>query len=254
MISVIDVGNTTIELGLIEDGKIILSESIATDLNRTGAEYSVLLNELLDIHDINPDNIEGCIISSVVPPLDYELKTAVKKVIKKTPLFVEPGTKTGVNLKMENPKTLGADILVGAVAVKELYSYPAIMIDMGTATTMMVLDKEGDFIGGVVMPGVGVSLNALSNNASKLPKINLSYPNRIINTLTDECMQSGIINGQAAMIDGVIEMMEEELGYPCTVIATGGLARVIIPHCKKAITLDNDLNLKGLEILYKKNA
>lgn len=253
MILAVDMGNTHIELGMIEDNQIIFSERFATDLNKTSSEYAVLIQSLLEIREVNVKEVEGAILSSVVPPLTYEIKEAIKKVIKKTPHVVGVGMKTGINIRIDNPQSLGADILIGCVAVKNLYSYPAIVIDMGTATTLAAINKEGDFIGCAILAGVGTSLNALSNNASKLPKINIDAPSNVIAKNTEEAMQSGIVYGQASLLDGMIEKMEKEIGEKCTVVATGGLARLIVPHCKKDIILDNELNLKGLEILYRKN-
>ncbi len=253
MILTIDMGNTHIELGMIEDSKILFSERIATDLNKTSSEYAVLIDSLLSIREVDIDKVDGAILSSVVPPLTYEIKEAVKKVVKKAPFIVSAGIKTGLNIKIDSPQTLGADILVGCVATKYLYSYPAIVIDMGTATTIVAIDQSGDFIGGAVLPGIGISLNALSNEASKLPKINIDVPDKVICTTTEECMQSGIVFGQASLLDGMINKMEKEIGAKCTVVATGGLARLIIPHCERDIILDNELNLKGLDILYRKN-
>jgi len=253
MILTVDMGNSHIELGILEGDEVILSERIATDIEKTASEYAVLIHSIFEIRNINVDDIKGGIISSVVPPLTYELKDAIKKVTGKTPLVVEPGIKSGVRVRIEDPKSLGADLLVGAVAVKNKYGYPAIITDMGTATTVTVLDKNGDFIGGVIMPGVATSLNALSAGTSKLPKINLSAPGKVVCSTTEECMSAGMIYGQASMLDGLITKMERELGYPCKAIATGGLARLIVPYCEREITLDNNLMLTGLKILYDKN-
>lgn len=253
MILTIDMGNTHIELGMIENDELLFSERIATDLNKTSSEYAVLLQSILNIREVDVENVEGAILSSVVPPLTYEIKEAVKKVVKKTPIVVGAGIKTGINIKVDNPQTLGADILVGCVAAKQLYGCPSIVIDMGTATTIFAINQEGEIIGGAVLAGIGISLNALSNQASKLPKINIDVPDKVICTNTEECMQSGIIYGQASLLDGMIEKMEKEIGEECVVVATGGVARLIVPHCEREIILDNELNLKGLNILYKKN-
>lgn len=253
MLLTIDMGNSNIEIGIIDNNEVILSERIATDLGKTASEYAVLIHSIFEIRNIDVSAIEGGIISSVVPPLTNEIREAVKKVTGITPLNVEPGIKTGVRIRIDDPKTLGADLLVGAVAAVNLYGAPAIIIDMGTATTVTVVDKNGDFIGGVVMPGVALSLNALSAGTSKLPKINLTAPKKVVCTTTEECMSAGMVYGQASMLDGLIEKMEKELGYSCKVIATGGLARLIIPYCERDITLDNNLMLEGLKIIYDKN-
>lgn len=253
MLLTIDMGNSNIEIGIIDNNEVILSERIATDLGKTASEYAVLIHSIFEIRNIDVSAIEGGIVSSVVPPLTNEIREAVKKVTGITPLNVEPGIKTGVRIRIDDPKTLGADLLVGAVAAVNLYGAPAIIIDMGTATTVTVVDKNGDFIGGVVMPGVALSLNALSAGTSKLPKINLTAPKKVVCTTTEECMSAGMVYGQASMLDGLIEKMEKELGYSCKVIATGGLARLIIPYCERDITLDNNLMLEGLKIIYDKN-
>ena len=253
MLLTIDMGNSNIEIGIIDKNEVILSERIATDLGKTASEYAVLIHSIFEIRNVDVSAIEGGIISSVVPPLTNEIREAVKKVTGITPLNVEPGIKTGVRIRIDDPKTLGADLLVGAVAAVNLYGAPAIIIDMGTATTVTVVDKNSDFIGGVVMPGVALSLNALSAGTSKLPKINLTAPKKVVCTTTEECMSAGMVYGQASMLDGLIEKMEKELGYSCKVIATGGLARLIIPYCERDITLDNNLMLEGLKIIYDKN-
>lgn len=253
MLLAIDMGNSNIEVGLLDNEQILFSERIATDVNKTASEYAVLLHALLEIRKVEINKIEGAIISSVVPPLTYELREAVKSVTSVSALIVGPNLKSGIKIKIEDPKSLGADLLVGAVAAKQLYGSPAIIIDMGTASTITVVDKEDSFIGGVIMPGVGVSLNALTNETSKLPKIDLTTPKKVINTTTVECMQSGIVYGQASLLDGMIQKMKKELGYDCKVIATGGLAKLIVPYCQQEIILDNDLMLKGLRIIYNKN-
>lgn len=253
MLLAIDVGNTHIEAGLLKDDRILFSERMATDVNKTSSEYAVLLHSLLEIRNVNVKEIRGAIISSVVPPLTYELREAVKSVTGLTALIVGPNLKSGIRIKIEDPKSLGADLLVGAVAAHEIYGSPIIVIDMGTATTMTVVDKEGSFVGGVIMPGVAISLNALNLETSKLPKIDLAVPKKIINTTTVECMQSGVVYGQASLIDGMIDKMKQELGYDCNVVATGGLAKMIVPNCKSRITLDNTLMIKGLKLIYDKN-
>ncbi|MBE6125962.1 MAG: type III pantothenate kinase [Erysipelotrichaceae bacterium] len=253
MLLTIDMGNSNIEIGLLDGSEVVLSERVATDLGKTASEYAVLIHSIFEIRNVNIDEIEGGIISSVVPPLTYELRDAVKKVTGKTPLIVEPGIKTGMKIRIDDPRTLGADLLVGAVAAEKLFGAPAIIIDMGTATTVTVVDKNGNFVGGVVMPGVALSLNALSSGTSKLPKINLTAPKKVVCTTTEDCMSAGMVYGQASMLDGLIDKMEKELGYRCNRIATGGLARLIVPYCEREITLDNNLMLEGLKIIYDRN-
>lgn len=249
----IDMGNTHIEVGLLEGDEIIFSDRLATDVSKTSSEYAVLLHAILEIRKVNAEDIEGAIISSVVPPLTNELKEAVKSVTGVTPLIIGTNLKSGLRIRIEDPKSLGADLLVAAVAVNEIYGAPAIIIDMGTATTITVVDKDESFIGGVIMPGVGISMNALSSETSKLPKIELTTPEKVISSTTIECMQGGIVYGQASLLDGMISRMKKELGYEAKVVATGGLARLIVPYCESEIILDNDLMLKGLKIIYDKN-
>ena len=253
MLLAVDMGNTHIEVGLLDGDQILFSERMATDVNKTSSEYAVLIHSLFEIRNINVEEIEGAIISSVVPPLTFEIREAIKKVTGLTAMVVGTSLKSGMRIRIEDPKSLGADLLVGGVAAKEFYGAPAIIIDMGTATTITVVDENGDFIGGVIMPGVGTSLNALSAGTSKLPKIDLVTPKKIISTTTIECMQGGVVYGQASLLDGMISRMRKELGYPAKVIATGGLAKLIVPYCESEITLDNDLMLKGLRKIYEMN-
>jgi type III pantothenate kinase len=253
MLLVIDMGNTNIELGGFDGDDILFRERISTDLEKTELEYAVLIKTVIELYGIHESDVTGCIISSVVPPLTHIIKTAVKKIISVTPMVVGAGLKTGLNIKLDDPRTLGADLVVDAVAGLAGYGAPLIMIDMGTATTVTVLDKKGDYIGGVIMPGVMVSLESLVSGTSQLPRISLALPKAVICQNTMDSMKSGIINGQASQIDGLIQRFEEELGYPCKKVATGGLAKVIIPRCKENIILDNDLILKGLKVIYDKN-
>ena len=253
MILAVDMGNTHIVLGVLDGEKILCNERIATDHKKTSAEYEVLIDTILRMRGIDDSQIEGAIVSSVVPPLTHDICEAIKKAVGKTPLVIGTKIKTGLNIRIDDPKTLGADLLVGSVAAMELYGYPAIVIDMGTATTLMVVDENRNFIGGAVAPGVKISLNALSSGTSALPAIDLEAPKKVVSTNTVECMQSGVIYGQAAMLDGMIERMKEELGYDCKVIATGGLSKLIVPYCKNEIIYDNDLMLKGLKLIYEKN-
>ncbi|MBR2685139.1 MAG: type III pantothenate kinase [Erysipelotrichaceae bacterium] len=253
MLLAVDMGNTNIEFGLVEDGKILLSERVSTDLNKTETEYAVLLHNIFEIRGIDETKIEDAIISSVVPPLTHYLREAIKKVTGMTALIIEPGIKTGLKIKAEDPKAIGADLIVGSAGALELYGAPCLIIDMGTATTVVAVDKSGTFLGGAVIPGVMLSLKALGTGTSQLPMISLEAPKKVINAETIPAMQSGIVFGQASLLDGMIERMQKELGYNTKVVATGGLAKVIVPYCKSDITLDNDLMLKGLEIIYRKN-
>ena len=253
MILTIDIGNTNIELGVVDEQGIVFQERISTDIDRTELEYAVLIKNALEVHGLTGDEITGSIMSSVVPPLVHIIKSAIKKLIGITPMVVGAGLKTGLDIKIDNPKTLGADIVVDSVAAKEIYGAPCSVIDMGTATTITVISKNGDYVGGVIVPGVRSSLEALVSDTSQLPRVSLSSPKRFICTNTIDCMKSGIINGQAALVDGMIDRFWQELGYQTNVVATGGLSRVIIPKCNHDITLNNDLMMVGLKLIYDRN-
>jgi type III pantothenate kinase len=253
MILAIDMGNTNIVFGCVDDDQIYFEERLSTDLSKTELEYAVGFKTVLEINNIDSKNIKGAIISSVVPPLTNVIKNAVEKIINITPLTVGPGLKTGLNILMDNPKQLGSDLVVDAVAAIKEYGEPLIVVDIGTATTISVIDQKKNYIGGVIMPGLKVSLDSLVSRTSQLPRISLEAPKHTIGKNTVDCMKSGIIYGYASCIDGMICRMEEELGYSATIVATGGLAKVIIPQCKKDIILDNELLLKGLKIIYDKN-
>lgn len=253
MILAIDMGNTNIVIGCIDKDKTYFVERLATDKGKTELEYAMIFKTVLELYSIETSQIEGAIISSVVPPLVNVLQEAVKKIIGKEPMVVGPGIKTGINIRMDNPKTVGSDMIVDAVAGIKQYGAPLIIIDMGTATTMSVIDIQTNYVGGIIAPGIRLSMEALANNAAQLFKVSLDSPEKTIGKNTIDCIQSGLIVGSACMIDGLIERMEEELGYKTTVVATGGLAKKVIPLCKHDVILDNDLLLKGLQIIYEKN-
>lgn len=253
MILAIDVGNTNIVLGCIEAGKILNIVRIRTDIQETDAEYAIKLAQLLIFHKIAPTCFEGAIISSVVPPVTGTLSKAVRIVTGCTPLIVGPGMKTGINIRVDDPGTVAGDLIVGSVAAVEYYGAPAIVLDLGTATTMVVVDKNRSFIGGAILPGVKLGLAALSSGTSLLPDISITAPAKAVSSNTVDCMRSGAVFGTAATIDGMIDRFEAELGYSCKIVATGGLASSVTSHCKRDIVCDNDLLLKGLWTLYQKN-
>lgn len=253
MILAIDIGNTNIVIGCIELEKIYFVERVSTDISKTELEYVVELKTLLDLYQIKIQDITGCIIASVVPPLNNVVKAAAEKLLHISPLLVGPGVKTGLNILMDNPGQLGSDLVVNAVAGLKYYGAPLILIDMGTATTISVVDENKNYIGGMILPGVRVSLESLVNRTSQLPKISLEAPKKVIGKNTIDCMKSGIVMGQASCIDGMIDRIWEELGYQTDIVATGGLAGSIVPYCKKKMIHDNELTLKGLSIIYHKN-
>ncbi len=253
MILAIDIGNTNIVIGCIEGEKVRFVERVSTDLAKTELEYAVQFKTLLEIYDIDTNDIMGSIISSVVPPLYQVMKSTLEKLFHKTPLVVGPGVKTGLNILMDNPAQLGADLVVNAVAGIQYYGAPVIIVDMGTATTLSVVDNNRNYVGGIILPGVKVSLDSLVNRTSQLPRISLEAPKKIIGKNTIDCMKSGIVMGQAACLDGMIWRIFDELGYEAPVVATGGLSGGIVPYCKQKIIYDNELTLKGLGIIYYKN-
>ena len=254
MILALDMGNTNVVAGCLgEDDRIFFTERFATDLNKTELEYAVVIKTILELHGINRDEIEGAIIASVVPPVTHIIKSALRKLLKCEPLVVGVGLKTGLNIHLDDPSTLGADLVVDSVAAMNIYGTPSIVIDMGTATTMTVLNKEETYIGGAIFPGLNVSVEALAAGTSLLPRVSLGAPKKQIATNTMDAIKSGIIYGEASRIDGMIDRFEKELGYNTKVIATGGLASVIIPHCSHEIIIDPDLMLKGLKMIYDKN-
>ena len=253
MILAIDVGNTNIVLGCIEDGEIRSIVRIRTNPGETSAEYAIKLKQILEIYGIDPRGFEGAIISSVVPPLTNSLKQAVKHLTGIDSVIVGPGMRTGMNVRIDDPGTLAGDRVVGSVAAMETYGAPVIVLDMGTATTMVVIDASRAYIGGAIIPGVNLSYGALAAGTSLLPSISITAPKKVIATNTVDSMRSGAVFGTAAMIDGMIDRMEAELGEKCKVVATGGLAQSITPYCRHEVICDDDLLLKGLWILYKKN-
>ena len=237
MILAIDVGNTNIVVGCIDDRKTYFIERLSTNRTKTELEYAVDLKNVLDIYHIKKTEIEGCIISSVVPQITNIVKLAAEKILKKNAIVLGPGVKTGLNIMMDNPGQLGADQVA----------------DMGTATTASVVNSKKQYVGGMILPGVGVSLDALTARASQLSGISIDAPRHVIGKNTIECMKSGVLYSNAAALDGIIDRIEEELGEKATVVATGGLAKKIVPHCKREIILDEELLLRGLLIIYEKN-
>lgn len=253
MILAIDIGNTNIVLGCI-NGKTIAREArMATDVLKTSDQYCAELKGMLDLLEISIKGIEGVIMSSVVPPVLNSFKTAIVKLTGIVPLIVGPGIKTGLNILLDNPALAGGDLIVGAVAALAEYKPPLLIIDMGTATTITAIDEKGNFLGGSIFPGVKISAEALSGKTAQLPAISLEAPKKVIGRNTIDCMRSGLMMGTAAMLDGMVERMEEELGSPATVVATGGIARFVIPMCRRHMIYDKDLLLKGLRILYENN-
>ncbi len=253
MILAIDVGNTNIVLGCIEDGNIQSIVRLHTDVKQTGAEYAIKLKQVFDLYGVEISRLTGAIYSSVVPPVNRPMLSAVKAVTGLECMVVGPGIKTGLNLRIDDPGTLAGDLLVGGVAAVSCYGAPVIIMDLGTATTITAVDRDGAFRGGAILPGVKLGMAALAAGTSLLPDISITPPKKVIGTNTVDCMRSGAVYATAAAIDGMIDRMERELGYPCARVATGGLAQAIVACCEHPIACDNDLLLKGLWELWKKN-
>ncbi len=212
-----------------------------------------MLKTVLEIHEINRNGLEGAIIGTVVPALGEVLREAVRKVTHRKALLVGSGLKTGLNILIDSPAQAGSDLIVNALAALAEYPKPILIFDMGTATSLAVVNSKGNYVGGMIIPGVMLGMEALSNRTAQLPHISLDPPKKLIGTNTTDCMRSGAVYGNAAMLDGIIERAQEELGEKATVVATGGLAAKIVPYCRHTIIWDENLTLKGLLILYRKN-
>ena len=253
MILTIDIGNSNIVLGGVKDDQIVFEARLRTEVTKTSDQYCVDLKILMEVYGISNKDIEGTIIASVVPQVLNSMRTAIQKLTGKVPLVVGPGLKTGLNILLENPGQTGADLVVADVAALREHKPPMIVIDMGTATTMSVLDETGAHIGGCIIPGVKISLDALTDRTALLPGLQLDQPKRAIGRNTIDAMRSGIMMGAACMLDGMVERMEAELGRKCTVVVTGGIAKFIVPMCHTPMIYDKDLIIKGLAALYKDN-
>ena len=254
MLLAVDIGNTNIVFGCINDkDEVVLSERISTDHTATEAEYAVLLKTILEMNGFGVRDVSAAIMSSVVPSVTNTVKGAIKKLFGVDVMLTGPGVKTGLNILIDNPGQLGSDQAVDAVAAINQYPSPLIVIDMGTATTVSVIKKGNCYVGGLIMAGIGISADALTSRTAQLPKITFEAPPHVIGTNTIDCLKSGMLYSNACALDGIIEHIEEEIGEKCTAVATGGLAELVIPLCKRDIILDNDLLIKGLGIIYKKN-
>ena len=256
MILTIDVCNTNTTFGCFDEGGALVFESrISTDIYRMQDQYAVSLADILRLYDIDRESVSGAVLSSVVPPVTAQIKPAVEKICKCRVMTVGPGLKTGLNIKIDEPASLGADIAAVAVGAKEYYALPAIVVDLGTATKVLAVDKTGAFIGGIIAPGLKISAEALSAKTAALPLIGVSGEplKRVIGANTIDCMRSGLLYGHAFMLDGMIESFEKEIGEKCTVVATGGFSTVIEPLCKTDFILDENLIIKGLHAIYRKN-
>lgn len=249
----IDIGNTNITLGAYDNDVLRFTARLATAYGTTADQYAVEIKNILELHGLEYTRIEDCIISSVVPSVGGAVLSAVSLLCDIVPLELGPGVKTGLNIKIDNPAQLGADLVAGAVGAISEYTLPCVVIDMGTASTISVIDKGGAYLGGVISAGVHLTLKALTENTAQLPSIDIAAPKSVIGSNTVDCMKSGLIFGTAAMLDGLLDRITDELGEVPTIVATGGLSREIIIHCKNDIIYNANLLLDGLREIYEKN-
>jgi len=253
MLLAVDIGNTNIKYGIFDKDSLERTLTVSCDKAKTSDEYSVELYSLIRVMGIHRSDFDGCIISSVVPIVTSRIEGAVRGLLGVEPLVVGPGIKTGLNIRIEDPSQLGADLVVACVAANAKYPAPCIVISMGTATVMCVIDRNKAMLGGPIAPGVMVSLNALTGNAALLVSVSLDAPDSVIGNNTDRSIRSGVVWGTVCMIDGMIDRIEKELGEKCSIVATGGMAKTIIRHCSHDITVQDDLIMQGLKLIYNKN-
>ncbi len=253
MILTLSAENTSLVLGVFRGEELLFTSRMATDRRKTGDEYAIAFHSILELHGLTPRDIGGGIISSVVPALINELKAALRLILGREPLVVGPGVKTGLNILMDNPGALGSDLVVNAVAATAEYPVPLIVIDLDTATTLCAVNEKKRLVGTVIAPGAALAAGALADACDQLPRISLEAPRSVIGKNTVESMKSGAVIGTAAMVEGMVERMEAQLGTACTVIATGSLAGVIAPHCRRRLLVDERLLLKGLRQIYERN-
>ena len=253
MILVIDVGNTHTVIGVYKEEKLLGHWRISTDLNKTEDEYGMLLKSLLFNSNLSFSDIKSVVISCVIPPVSWILKKMSKDHFKVTAIVVEPGTKTGICIKLDNPKEVGADRIVNAIAAYELYGGPVIIVDFGTATTFCAIDKDGNYLGGAIAPGIEISAEALAEKTAKLPEIEIIKPKNSIGSNTISAMQSGIFFGYLGLTDELIRRFKKELGEDSVVVATGGQAELIGNESKQIDKINPYLTLQGLRMIYEMN-
>lgn len=254
MILTVDIGNTNVTLGGFEGDDLVFTARLATEPRHTADQYAVALDSVLRLKGVAPDRVTGAAVSSVVPTVGSAVTLALRALCGVDAVVIGPGVKTGLNIRIENPAQLGADLVAGCVGALGKYPMPCIIFDLGTATTAMVMDASGAMIGGVIAAGPAMTRDALATGTAQLPSVDLRAPARVIGANTVDCVQSGLIHGAAAMLDGMAARIEEELGQPATLVATGGLAERIVAHCKREFLLDDRLLLDGLLQIYKRNS
>lgn len=250
---VIDIGNTNIVLGVYRGQKLLVSWRLSTDAEKMADEYGILLRDLFSSAGLDSSSIKGCALSCVVPPLLRSFQEVVGKQFAVNPLVVGPGVRTGVRILTDNPREVGADRITNAVAAAKLHGLPALVIDFGTATTFDVVSKEGDYLGGAIAPGVGIAAESLWRRAAQLPRIELAFPPAAIGKNTVQAMQSGVLLGYVALVEGMVERISRELGDKPMIIATGGLAPLIAEKTKVIQRVEPDLTLQGLRLIYEMN-
>lgn len=253
MLICIDIGNSNITIGTFRGEDLQFTARLATDTRRTSDQYAIEISDIISLYNVDLNSITEAAISSVVPTVGSAIEKAIKRLFNITPIVLGPGIKTGLNIKIDNPAQLGADLAAGAVGSLAKYPTPTIIIDMGTASTISVLGKNGEFLGGVIAAGVKLTLDALTSRTAQLPSVSIEAPKKVIGTNTADSMRSGLIIGQSAMIDGLITRIERELGETATVVATGGLAPDVVSECDHEILIDDNLLLDGLRIIHNKN-
>ncbi|MBF0612509.1 MAG: type III pantothenate kinase [Magnetococcales bacterium] len=254
MLLVVDVGNTNIVFGVYEGETLVHHWRVATRVERTGDEYGMMMANLFQLSGLNPREVKGGIIGSVVPPVQSALVRALRRYFHITPLLVGPGIKTGVPIRYDNPKEVGADRIINAVAAYDHFRQAAIVVDFGTATTFDLVGEQGEYLGGAIAPGIGLAMDALFEKTAKLPRIEVARPRQVIGRDTVGSMQSGMFWGYVGLVDGLISRIIEESGFASVrVMATGGLAKMIASESKSIETIDEFLTLTGLRIVYERN-